>query len=400
MFESEGVGVARLPPPNLPRSIRHSPHAPWIIAVLAMAPLSAQECRTAEIVCLVAAAAMLSKIIFMLAVLACWPARAHVEPQTSAQDMERRSVALTPGQWVWAPQVSPAGPMLVHVDLDRQRATVFRNGVRIGVTTVSTGKPGYETPVGAFTILQKRAVHRSNRYNNAPMPFMQRLTWDGLALHGGGLPGYPASHGCVRMPLAFARALFAAMPMGASVVIGEGAPPSSRATTAAAPAAPIAIDITAEATPADMFAWAPHLSPAGPVTVVLSGRDQLIVVMRNGVEIGRSALEAPPESDAVTRVLTLARIADGRSEWTSVDGLGAASGALFVLDDAARQRLRIPKAFYETLASVLPPGATLLLTTAPIADITVQSSTAVVTPASSVSAPQAVAQRAYETDIW
>ena len=79
--------------------------------------------------------------------------------------------------------------------------------------------PGHDTPTGTFTILQKRRTHFSNIYDNAPMPFMQRLTWDGIALHAGQIPGTPASHGCVRLPTAFARHLFGETSLGARVYI-------------------------------------------------------------------------------------------------------------------------------------------------------------------------------------
>lgn len=87
---------------------------------------------------------------------------------------------LLPGEYLWLPELAPKGPLLVLVSLPEQRAYVYRNGVRIGVATVSTGKKGYETPTGVFTILQKKREHYSNLYDNAPMPFMHRLTWDGL----------------------------------------------------------------------------------------------------------------------------------------------------------------------------------------------------------------------------
>src|SRR5690606_2531849 len=119
------------------------------------------------------------------------------------------SGTLQPGEFLWHPEIAPRGPIVVVVSLDEQRAYVYRNGLAIGVSTVSSGKPGKDTPTGVFTILQKNRDHRSNLYNNAPMPYMQRLTWDGIALHGGALPGHPASQGCVRLPLGFARLLFA-----------------------------------------------------------------------------------------------------------------------------------------------------------------------------------------------
>lgn len=98
--------------------------------------------------------------------------------------------------------------VLITISLSSQQMHVFRDGVLWQSSPVSTGKRGKETPTGVFAILQKKKFHRSNLYSNAPMPFMQRLTWDGIAIHAGRLPGYPASHGCIRVPDAFASELF------------------------------------------------------------------------------------------------------------------------------------------------------------------------------------------------
>ena len=116
--------------------------------------------------------------------------------------------ALKPGQFVWVTQAVYEGPMKIVIVLDIQRIYVFQRDKLIGFSTISSGKKGKETPTGFFNILQKNVDHKSNLYSDAPMPFMQRLTWDGIAMHGGYLPGYPASHGCIRLPLAFAKALF------------------------------------------------------------------------------------------------------------------------------------------------------------------------------------------------
>lgn len=107
------------------------------------------------------------------------------------------------------------------MSLATQRAVVYSNGVPIGISTVSTGRPGFETPTGTFVILQKRVEHYSNIYDNAPMPYMQRPTWGGVALHAGQLPGYPASHGCIRLPLEFARLLYDVTHHGMTVVITD-----------------------------------------------------------------------------------------------------------------------------------------------------------------------------------
>ena len=130
---------------------------------------------------------------------------------------------LKPGEFVWRPEVSPRGPVVVVVSLPEQLVHVYRNGVTIGVSTCSTGKPGHRTPTGVFTILQKRQEHYSSTYNNAPMPNMQRLTWRGVALHAGELPGYPASHGCVRLPKDFSRLLFSVTQVSTPVIIADQA---------------------------------------------------------------------------------------------------------------------------------------------------------------------------------
>ncbi|HEY5721732.1 MAG TPA: L,D-transpeptidase family protein [Allosphingosinicella sp.] len=128
---------------------------------------------------------------------------------------------LEAGEFVWAPEAAPAGPVLLVVSLAAQRAAVYRNGVAIGISTVSSGRSGTPTPTGTFTVLERDAVHHSNRYDNAPMPHMLRLTWDGIALHGGDVPGYPASHGCIRLPRKFARLLYGVTRIGTTVIVTD-----------------------------------------------------------------------------------------------------------------------------------------------------------------------------------
>lgn len=138
----------------------------------------------------------------------------------AAQQVMKAISELKPGEFTWHPERSPSGPVAIVVSVPDQRVHVYRNGIRIGVSTCSTGKPGHETPTGVFTILQKDKDHRSSTYNNAPMPNMNRLTWDGVALHAGKLPGYPASHGCVRLPMEFSEKLFGVTHVGTPVIIG------------------------------------------------------------------------------------------------------------------------------------------------------------------------------------
>jgi hypothetical protein len=134
------------------------------------------------------------------------------------------SASLRPGEFVWQPERASEGAVEIVVSIPLQRAYVYRGRTLIGLTTVSTGRPGHRTPTGRFDILQKHARHFSSKYNNAPMPFMQRLTWDGIALHAGEIPGRPASHGCIRLPLAFAKALFTVTQLGGSVHVIQQSP--------------------------------------------------------------------------------------------------------------------------------------------------------------------------------
>lgn len=162
------------------------------------------------------------------------PAEQEVAPVVAApaaevDPMAAREASLRPGDYLWEPERASEGQVEIVVSIPLQRAYVYRGATLIGVSTVSTGRRGHETPAGTFNILQKRREHYSNLYNNAPMPFMQRLTWDGIALHAGQIPGHPASHGCVRLPLAFARLLFSATEMGAAVHIIEQSPSGGEA---------------------------------------------------------------------------------------------------------------------------------------------------------------------------
>lgn len=162
----------------------------------------------------------------LLAVASILPATPATAQIAASDTMQVAPEALRNGQWAWyeQPQIIKAStsdwdPVSIVVSIADQRAYVYRGGTLVGASTVSTGSKGHQTPTGAFTILQKKVFHRSNLYSNAPMPYMQRLTWDGIALHAGHLPGYPASHGCIRFPAAFARQLYALTELGGDVMV-------------------------------------------------------------------------------------------------------------------------------------------------------------------------------------
>lgn len=148
------------------------------------------------------------------------PALADDGGAAGAMSLAQSAATLTPGRYLWEDDAA-LGPVSILISLPDQRAYVYRGQTLVAVSAVSTGKEGKETPVGVFNILQKKEMNRSNLYNNAPMPFMQRLTWDGIAIHAGKNPGFPASHGCIRVPTEFAKKLYAATQLGATVEVTD-----------------------------------------------------------------------------------------------------------------------------------------------------------------------------------
>jgi len=116
----------------------------------------------------------------------------------------------------------PQGPLVIVVSIDRQKVTIYDTNGVFAESPVSTGMKGHSTPMGVFSVIQKHKFHHSNIYSGAPMPYMQRITWSGVAMHAGVLPGYPASHGCIRMPMAFAVKMWNWTKMGARVIVAPG----------------------------------------------------------------------------------------------------------------------------------------------------------------------------------
>ena len=158
---------------------------------------------------------------------------AAANPADGNVSVVEKAAALEPGHYVWEPKGALTGPLFLVIDLSAQRVMVYRNGVLIAASTISTGSEGRETPTGVFTILEKEVQHRSATYDDAPMPYMQRLTSKGVAMHGGNLPGYAASHGCIRLPERFAKLLYGATTIGTPVMITDAAEIAERERTAA-----------------------------------------------------------------------------------------------------------------------------------------------------------------------
>ena len=273
-----------------------------------------------------------------------------IGPGTLLAAVER----LQPGQFLWAPEVAPDGPMLVMVNVNTQRLIAYRNGVPVAVSTISTGRAGHRTPMGTFTVLQKAVVHHSSKYSNAPMPYMQRLTMNGIALHGGTLPGYPASHGCIRLPHEFAKLLFGETALGMTVVIVDQPTqlrlgPTAQALRTLRPAA--------YSGPAY---WRPDLSPYGPVSIVVSAADRRMVVLRNGVEIGSAPVAFNGEVDEMQAYM-LHSVADGRYDWRRLILMGQSAETGNATAMPGGQALQGTDPFRQALATVIGPGTTMIV---------------------------------------
>ncbi|WP_380874337.1 L,D-transpeptidase [Sphingomonas sp. DBB INV C78] len=248
---------------------------------------------------------------------------------------------LKPGQFLWKADAAREGPLFILVRLSEQRAYVYRDGLLIGASTISAGREGYETPVGIYTLLQKARMHNSNLYSNAPMPFMQRLTWDGIAIHSGHVPGYPASHGCIRLPPAFARTLYGMTPIGMTVaIVGDVAP-------------------VPEVVP-DGGRWEPHRVAEGPIAIIVGARDGKLSVLRGGIEIGRTMVEIPAPITATSAFL-LRTIDGGAQIWSPIPLPGSNDAPADRMFPGDGDRLRIPDAFRTRLGPLLAPGALFVM---------------------------------------
>jgi hypothetical protein len=280
---------------------------------------------------------------------------------------------LKPGEYWWKPQLAPSGPLMVLVSIPEQVMHVYRNGILIGRSTVSTGSKGRSTPGGVFSILEKKETHRSKKYDNAPMPNMQRLTWTGIAMHSGNLPGYPASHGCIRLPYDFSQLLFNATSKGGTVVVGDGKTPVPY--LASSPGLMLAPkDFTPEMLRPlanDEYDWRPERSPDGPITIVISGADRALYVYRNGEPIGRGAVAISGPGALGDNVFMLLEGTTGRQSilapgragrrWTCVTSSGRR-----VDSDEIASRLRFNPEFAGKLYDTITPGTTVIVTDQPV----------------------------------
>lgn len=290
--------------------------------------------------------------------------------QDAASDKPYR---IKPGDFIWQPENAPGGPVVVIVSLPEQLVHVYRSGRQIGVSTCSTGAKGHRTPTGVFTILEKDRVHHSSIYDNAPMPNMQRLTWGGIALHAGHLPGYPASHGCIRLPHKFSEKLFEVTHIGMPVIIADEHtqpfdvvhPGLLLPSEAIVEARAVAGNVARTASN-----WDPHVVREPVVSVVISRADSRAYVNRNGKIDGVFDVSfKDPKKPIGQHTFSLVGPAAGDQalQWISF-GLGKSETAKKTVDwqnNQVLQRIvfREPQRAKQ-VAMTFQPGSTLVITDA------------------------------------
>jgi L,D-transpeptidase catalytic domain len=285
----------------------------------------------------------------LLAALAAFPIW-----EASAEDQKKQI-------FTWQPERSRSGPILIIVNIDDQVAFVYRNGIQIGQTPVSTGRPGYPTPTGVFSILGKDATHRSKKYNNAAMPFAERLTWSGIFLHAGDLPGYPASHGCVHLPLAFAKDLFeTTQSHDTTVVITESTSHPTETGPIEQLLRIVEGDAAATQAPSTVL-WEPDKSKDGSAAIVISGLDKRIEILRGGVLIGQAPISfVDPKTSLPEALYVKLQPSPGKPapDWSAV----LIAGSQTTSPSQLLGEIQVPAPISNELSKLLVPG-TLLITT-------------------------------------
>jgi len=279
---------------------------------------------------------------------------------------------LKPGEYVWEPELSPEGPVAILVSLPEQMAHVYRNGLEIGVTTVSTGRKGHRTPTGVFMILQKDKHHHSNIYHNASMPNSQRLTWGGVFLHAGGLPGYPSSHGCVHLPLKFSAKLFEITHLGTAVIVADEASAPADVVHPGIILSGDADQMIAQERARELRKKHKAVPPAAgdhpnrvPIaSVVASGADRKSYLLKDGDIVDQNTITiANPNQPLGTHVLVLKTLEGKHPTWSAVSIRHADSTtAVRSTDSAILDRITFDPAFVEQALGSMHPGMSLMIT--------------------------------------
>ncbi len=279
--------------------------------------------------------------------------------------------SLKPGQWEWYPERSPSGPVVVVVTLGDQLAYVYRNGIRVGVSTVSSGKKGFETPTGVFTVLRKERMHHSHKYHNAAMPDSE-FFFGGAALHAGDLPGYPSSHGCVHLPRKFANLVFGITHNGTPVIVtnqhsGTGSLSHAGLLLANSDLKQLEEmtgNVRSKTLPVDEKGYS-----KSAFSVVVSGADSKVFGFDNGDVVLESPVEIKDRSQPLGEHVYVLRGAHETASQLHWIAIGVGSTNATDIDKnyelATARRVVIPYDASRKISENLHPGSTFVITDLP-----------------------------------
>lgn len=291
--------------------------------------------------------------------------------RSASSEVFKEISKLKPGEFTWHPERQPYGPVAVVVSLPEQRVHVYRNGIRIAVSTCSTGKPGHSTPFGVFVVLQKDKNHKSSTYNDAPMPNMNRLTWSGIALHAGNLPGYPASHGCVRLPMKFSERLFEITHLGTPVIIsGAHTDPVALIHPGmvldAYDTAKLKTAVSGLAGKKQPPDWA-SASRQSVTSIIVSSADSKIMLVENSVvqAEGTATIKGSSKLGSHVYVLKPDDSGGGSLAWTGLSHAQDSAG-LGVSGRDPLLRVAADNGFIRRMQEAMHPGMVMIYTDAPL----------------------------------
>lgn len=293
---------------------------------------------------------------------------------------------MKPGDYTWAPESSARGSVVLIVSLPEQRGYVYRGGSLIAVTTCATGRKGHRTPTGVFSVLQKDKDHVSSTYKGAKMPYMERLTWSGIALHAGNLPGYPASHGCIRLPYEFSQLLFGITHLGVAVVIADAHSEPQDVVHPGlflpAHAEEEARMIVAKTTKKSIPPNRRHESPHRPAKVLISVADKTMTLFEDGhIRAVGPVYVKQPDRPIGNHMFVLKDAHDSRRSfvWSATSyGTGISRSDLVRSEAAVLDRITTDRKTADALHNLMHPGLVMVITDDPAPQSTRSSTSFVI----------------------
>jgi len=295
--------------------------------------------------------------------LAAWAGGAEIAPAAAGGPSTGGAKS---GDYVWTPEVSVSGPVVLVVSIPEQTMFVYRNGVPVGHSAVHTGEKGHPTPTGVFTILQKHEDRAALNSKGSKASALHHVVWSGAAVQAEHLAGYPASRGLVQVPEGFAAQLDLVTSNSTTILVTDQMQGSGETATPGLLLGGKTGEGSSRPLPASGFDWHPQKSPTGPVAIIFSAPDSTAYVYRKGVLIGRSrfVLDQSEHIRGSHAYQALDGVdAEGRRNWLATTSLGGGAAPDV---KALAEHTAIPAEFLEKVRAIIVPGTTLIISDLPV----------------------------------